>query len=370
MDSKDDAQIDTAGAGSIDVDRKDQSRTFSFVRATNAMIAQKELTGFEKEMSDEIAHRMGRSPNGMGFFVPTSLNARQLVMDTPGDGPELVFERAGEFIELLRNKTRVVQLGARIMSGLSDKVTLPRRTSANSTSWIDEADSSGVSQTTGSFDQVAIAPKQLLSRTAVSKQLLAVANYDVEELIRDDFARSFAVAFDLAAISGSTNPGSEPEGILNATNVTNDSTANSGSIPTYQQMITLETSVANANADDGRLGYLTTPGVYGQLQATESFSNTARTIIMDGEVNGFPIVRSSNVPSDGVLDGLDVGHAVIFGDWSQLILAEWGALEVLVDPFALKHRGLIEYNAIMLADVAIRHPESFAFNFGARVTAQ
>ena len=368
---KDTTPINTAGAGSIDLGKSEQGRTFSIVLATNAMINRGHLEGFEKEMDEEITKRIGKSATGpLGFYVPTSLlGTRQLVMDTPGDGPELVFEKAGDFIELLRAKTRVVQLGAKIMSGLTDKVTLPRRTSANSTSWIDEADSSGVAQTTGSFDQVTLAPKQLLSRTAVSKQLLAVANYDVEQLIRDDFARSFAVAFDLAAISGSTN-GPDPEGILNATNVTNDSTAGSGSIPTYTQMITLETSVAEANADDGALAYLTTPGVYGQLQATESFTNTARTIIMDGEVNGFPIARSSNVPNDGVLDGLDVGNAVIFGDWSQLILAEWGALEILVDPFALKHRGLIEYNAIMLADVAIRHPESFAFNFGARVTAQ
>ncbi len=366
-------EVDTRGVGHIELSEKEAKRqSFSIVRATNAMLGRGQLDGFELEMNQEIAKRLGREAKGpMGFYVPTSVGVRQLVMDTPGDGPELVFERPGEFIELLRAKTRVVQLGAKIMSGLADKVTLPRRTSANSTSWINEADPTGVAQTTGSFDQVALSPRQLLSRTAASKQLLAVANYDVEQLIRDDFARSFAVAFDAAAISGSTN-GPDPEGILNATGVTDDSTAGSGSIPTFAQMVTLETSVANANADDGALGYLTTPGVYGQLQSTESFANTAATIInqITGEVNGFRIERSSNVPTDAALDGVETGHSVIFGDWSQLILAEWGALEVLIDPFILKHRGLVEYNAIMLADVALRHPESFAFNSGARITAQ
>jgi hypothetical protein len=53
-------------------------------------------------------------------------------------------------------------------------------------------------------------------------------------------------------------------------------------------------------------------------------------------------------------------HAIIFGDWADLVIGEWGVMEILVDPFALKKRGDLEVSAILHCDVGVLRPTSFA----------
>ena len=52
-------------------------------------------------------------------------------------------------------------------------------------------------------------------------------------------------------------------------------------------------------------------------------------------------------------------HGLVFGNFSDLLIGTWGALELVVDPYALKKQGLIEVTSYQLADVAVRHAESF-----------
>ena len=55
-----------------------------------------------------------------------------------------------------------------------------------------------------------------------------------------------------------------------------------------------------------------------------------------------------------------VCHAVLFGVWPELLVGEWGALEILVDPYRLKKQGMIEITGIYMADVQVKHAASFA----------
>jgi hypothetical protein len=52
-------------------------------------------------------------------------------------------------------------------------------------------------------------------------------------------------------------------------------------------------------------------------------------------------------------------HGLVFGVWSQLLIGEWGTLELITDPYRLKKQGMIEVTSFLMADVAIRHGESF-----------
>ena len=54
---------------------------------------------------------------------------------------------------------------------------------------------------------------------------------------------------------------------------------------------------------------------------------------------------------------------VLFGAWSQLIVGYWSGLDVLVNPYSEDDylRGRVSVRAMRDYDVAVRHPESFAF---------
>lgn len=57
-------------------------------------------------------------------------------------------------------------------------------------------------------------------------------------------------------------------------------------------------------------------------------------------------------------------HAMVYGIWSELLVGEWGAIEVLANPYTLAGKGLVMATSFYLADVAPRHPESFCKSKG------
>jgi hypothetical protein len=78
--------------------------------------------------------------------------------------------------------------------------------------------------------------------------------------------------------------------------------------------------------------------------------------IWDGTVIGFPAM-STNQLSDGM----------IFGDWSELVIGEWGVLEVEVNPYANFQAGIIGVRAMYSMDVGVRR--AFAFSYASSITA-
>ncbi len=42
------------------------------------------------------------------------------------------------------------------------------------------------------------------------------------------------------------------------------------------------------------------------------------------------------------------------------MIGEWGAREIILDPKKKKKQGLIEVTSFVMADIAVRHAQSFA----------
>ena len=81
----------------------------------------------------------------------------------------------------------------------------------------------------------------------------------------------------------------------------------------------------------------------------------------DSGLNGYNAEVSTNVPSD--LDkGTSTGvcHAMIFGNWEDLLIGQWGGLDLVVDPYTKAKNAQIELVVNSWWDIAVRHPESFA----------
>jgi HK97 family phage major capsid protein len=75
---------------------------------------------------------------------------------------------------------------------------------------------------------------------------------------------------------------------------------------------------------------------------------------------GYPLLTSTLVPTD-----LGAGNdktALVLGDWSELIIAYWSELDILVNPYesTAYAKGNVQVRAMATCDVAVRHPEAFA----------
>ena len=79
-----------------------------------------------------------------------------------------------------------------------------------------------------------------------------------------------------------------------------------------------------------------------------------------GELFGHRVIGSSLVPSNLTKGSGSSLSAMIFGNFQDLVVGEWGSLDVLFDPFSGSNIGAMRVTVFMDVDVAVRHVESFA----------
>ncbi len=323
-------------------------KQYSIVRAMNQIANNQRLEGIEREASEATAKIVRREAKG--FFIPQDVMKRALsVGDSTKGGFSVTDQLLPDMIELLRNKTLVSRLGARTLSGLVGQVAIPRISGGATAYWLPE--SGTVPATDQGFGQLGLVPHRLVGDTAYSKELLIQSSIDIEAFVRDDLMRVLAIEKDRAAINGLGANG-EPVGILNTTGI---GSVTFGAAATWSKVISFETAVANSNADVGQMAYLSTPNVRGAWKGTPKVTNQAFFLWEKGnaefgEVNGYPAAATKQVPSE----------KVIFGNFNDLILAEWAGIDVVVDPYSLKKAGQVEITVTLWADIGVRHAGSFA----------
>ena len=328
-----------------------ETRQFSFVRALNYLAnpndkLAREQAAFEIEVSEAASRKYDKPASGI--MVPNEVLRRDLTVGVPSAGGDLVATDllAGSFIELLRNRLALAQVGVTMLTGLQGNVAIPRQTGASTAYWVGEGNSPTESQP--ALDQVTMSPKTVGAFVDYSRKLLLQSSVDIEAMVRNDLARVIALEIDRAGIYG-LGSSNEPKGITQESGIGSVTLTGYG---TFEELVELETEVAAANADFGSLFYLMNAGSRGALKTTEKANASgARFVFEDGEVNGYPVVVSNQLANKDIL----------FGNFSQLIMGMWSGLDLTVDPFTHSTSGTVRIVALQDLDVAVRQPTAFAY---------
>ena len=340
-----------------------EKREYSLLKAINAAASGDwRSAGFEREISDEIAKRTGKEARG--FYVPANINwgQRDQTAGTNSQGGFLVStdHLADQFIEALYARLNITNLGARVMQGLKGDVAIPKM-SASVTNSAFVAEGSAPSEGAATFAQVTMSPKTLAAYVDVSRKLMMQSDPSVEQLLRNDIINTFARKIDEVAIEGGGS--NEPTGIIgnSSTNVVAIGT-NGGAI-TYAKVVDMvkEVEVDNAFINGG--DFLTNPKVMAKLRTiSKQSSGVEGNFILDpnNTIMGYNVSASTLVPSDlskGTGSNLS---AMLFGDFSQLMLGFYSGVDVVVDNASLSTSGGTRLAFFQDLDVALRYPESFA----------
>lgn len=330
--------------------------------------------GIETDVHQHIEKKLGRG--SAGIFIPLSLKSRGQRAAVAGavsslasaSGAGMIDTQVMPLIEILRNKMMTRALGARVLSGLVGNLSFPKQVASAVLYWMAENSGTDVTESDLSafLGSIALGPKSAQATTAVTRQMLAQGSEDIEMLIRDDLAAVNALGLDYAAIAG-TGSNNQPRGILNTTGIGSVVGGTDGLAAAWAHIVKLETEVAVDNADVGTMAYLTNAKVRGALKTTPKVSGGTESFIWEkgaggfGELNGYRAAATNQVPGNLTKGGANgTCSAMIFGNFNDLMIGEWGVLEIIADPYTLKKQGLIELTSFMMADVAIRRAESFA----------
>ena len=338
-----------------------EKREFSLLRAMEAAATGKwEKAGLEREVSAELEKQHGRSATG--FFVPTDLMARAYSKGNAANGGNTIATdfRDDLFIDLLRNRLATAQLGATVLDGLVGDITIPKQLTGNSVTWVDENGQANDSNAT--FGQIGLKPKTVTANTELSRKFMLQSSLSAEQFARNELLQAMMLGIDLAAINGS-GTSNQPTGILNTSGIGAVAIGTNGGALTWQHIVALETSIAAANADLGNLAYLTNTKVRGALKTTLKSEGVSGYIWQDGDtpLNGYRCAVSNQVPSN-LTKGSAAGKCspLIFGNWADLMIAHWGVLDVIVDPYTKGKQGAVVITVLQDVDIAVRNAESFA----------
>jgi HK97 family phage major capsid protein len=337
-----------------------ETQEFSLFRAVMAA-ADKNWTnaGFELECSREIAKRLDKVPDPNTFFVPWDIMQRSvqvprqylkrdMTVGTAAQGGYLVETENVGFIEMLRNRAVAYRMGARRLSGLVGNVTIPRQSGAATAVWLAN-EASTITESNQTLQQVALTPKTVGAYTEVSRQLMLQSNPSAEGIVTADLAVTTALAVDTGVLNGSGASG-QPTGIINTAGVGSVT----GTSLAFDDILEFQTDVAGANVMPMAGGYATTPAVASLCIQRVKYTSTASPLwegsVWDGTMQGFPAMSSLQVPT----------ATMLFGDWSQVVVGEWGTLQIDVNPFANFQAAIIGIRAIVTMDVALRYAGAFS----------
>ena len=248
-----------------------------------------------------VAKQNGKEPRGLFMPIDVLVARRDLNIGNAAAGGNLVpTEHMGAaFIELLRNKTRVLELGATVLERIARKYLRARRTGAGTAYWV--AEGNAPTKTEQSFDQVTLTPRTIGEYTDYTRKMILQSSPDMERLVRNDLTNVLGVEIDRAAINGSGS-GEEPTGILNTAGIGSVYLGTDGAAPSWADLVELLTDIEDSNVDD-YLAFLTDSKVKKKLLTTEKASGTAQFVWEigakgDGQIAGTRALVSNNVPSD------------------------------------------------------------------------
>ena len=325
---------------------------YSLLRALRALAnpfdkrAQDEAK-YEFEVSQEAQRKFGLEAKGI--LVPLDVLARSLTATGGDTGNTLVPDKllAGQFIEMLRNRSAVLGLATHL-TGLNGNITIPRQIA--STTVYEVAETEALTDSDLTLDQITMSPKRLGASSSYSKQLLMQSSLDVENLIKNDMLTQIALKIDAIAVNR----------ILNETGVGLVEIGDNGGAPKWEHFVALESEIAMANADVNRMRYIINAKTQGYCKTTPKIDGYPQFIIEQNQINGYGFKVSNQVPSNLTKGTGENLSAILFGNYTDLIIGFWGGIDLIVDPYSKKKKGLIEIVADQFYDLAIRHPQSFS----------
>jgi HK97 family phage major capsid protein len=363
--------FDTPGKDSVGKDEGKNLRKLSITKAIR-QIRDNKFDGVEKEVNDwgkKQLRAIGKEAD-MGFSIPAELIAwgerdyrnrfekRDFTIGT--EGPDIMQTDLGALIPLLRPQPILDRLGVQFLTGLTGDFQLPRQTAAATMSWQTETGAS--TESTPTMDNIKLTPKRCSGYVDISRLSTIQSSFSIEQWVRNEIQTALAQELDRVGINGS-GASNEPTGVLNTAGVGTVDHGAAGGAPTWAKVLEFISDIEVANAPLSSLAYLSTFQNKAKMMSTpKQASGVEGNFIMTSpnELAGYPFHASNQVPSNLTEGAGSNLSAEIFGNWSELYIGQFGAINLMTDPYTQMVNSLIRFYIEVFADVKLRHPASFS----------
>ncbi|RQM76216.1 phage major capsid protein [Aeromonas jandaei] len=313
-------------------------------------------------------------------FAAKEIGDQQVAMaisTAAGSGGALIPENLhSEVIELLRPKTIVRKLGARVVPLPNGNLSMPRMTGGATSSYVGEGlDARG---TASQYGDVKLAAKTMITLVPISNQLIGRAGFNVEQLVLSDMIAAMAVREDKAFLrddgTNNTPIGFKKVATDAGRTVEWSGTADMQTIDAY-----LDKLILKLMSSDSLMvypGWGMSPRTWMKLFGLrDGNGNKVYPEMAQGMLKGYPIAHTNTIPTN-----LGTGtneSEIYFADWNDVVIGEQDNMTIdfsteaayvdsdgnMVSSFS-RNQSLIRL--VGNHDVGFRHPEGLAL--GTKVT--
>ena len=318
--------------------RNKMKKQFSLLKAINDIAHNRSLDAVSQAVINAGADEMrsaGQSFTGQ-IQLPVESRAAVTVTDEHDDVIEVQF---ADLLTPLRAKNVLVAAGAKYMSGLIGDVQVPIMGAGNVT-W--EGEVASAKEAGYTFSSKKLQPKRLTAYVDISKQFLVQDSIGAEQAIRADIVAAINSKLESTILGSAQGNTTTPAGIFYG--------QTPKKITTFKDICDLEASIEDANVI-GECKYVMSNKAKAALRNMPKSSKSTQLVMENGEVDGTPVLNTSNVEAQNIA----------YGDWNNLAIGQWGSIDLVVDPYTLAKDGQVRIVINAFFDAVTLRPEAFAF---------
>ena len=308
-------------------------KNFSLIKAINDVVNNRNINEDALNVIEMGATEMRKS--GLSYSgqiqLPVEERGDAVAATVATDGKEIVATDKLNILSPLMGKSILAEAGATFLTGLVGNISIPNYT-GSTCGWKGELEAADNGK--GTFGSVELSPKRLTAYIDISKQFLTQDSVGAEEMLRADIVNSLIAKLEQTIFGDAVGDTTKPAGIFNGAEV---------AAPSYQGVCEAEAAVTDYSGEKRFVMSPTAKSAFKQATISGTKSDL-RLLLEDGEVDGYPVSDSSNVVAGGYA----------FGDFSELVVAQWGGIDIVVDPYTLATKNAIRLVINAYFDAKVR----------------
>lgn len=308
---------------------------FRLIKAIRDVANNRNLDEVTKAVANAGAEEMRKSGLSFGGQIQLPLESRTITVTSEHD--DVVETEFTNILEPLRAKNVLAQAGAKYLTNLVGDVQVPIM-SATNVGWAGEV--ADAASGDPAFSHVTLQPKRLTAYIDLSKQFIAQDSLAAEALIREDLVKAINNKLEATILGAGSGSTTEPQGMFDAISAT--------SVSGYSDIVDKEADIEDANVN-GDCVYIMSNKAKAALRAMPKSSKSTQLVFENGEVDGTKALNTSHVAE----------KKYIYGDFSNLAIGQWGAIDLTVDPYTLARSGQIRLVVNAYFDAKILRPSAF-----------
>lgn len=318
------------------INQNKNMKNFSLIKAINDVVNNRNINEDALSVIEMGAQEMRKS--GLSYSGQIQLPVEEradtdnaIVATVAEQGKEIVPTDKLNILEPLRGKSILAEAGATFLTGLVGNISIPTY-SGSTCGW--KGEMSTADNGMGEFDTVELSPKRLTAYIDISKQFLVQDSVGAEEMLRADIVNALVAKLEQTIFGDAAGDATKPEGIFY--------TAEEAE-PSYAEVCDAEAELTDYLGDKRFVMSPTAKSAF--KQTTISGEKSDLRLLMNGnEVDGYPVSASSNVVAGGWA----------FGDFRELVVAQWGSIDIVVDPYTLATKNAIRLVINAFFDAKVR----------------